>query len=340
MGSQTHASTDRSLVESSLTGFRLDAIVTVLSFLMVAGVALDFRAHNAGISFAEEGFLTPEHTFFYSMFLGIAAVISAATYRERRRGVSWIAAVPDGYGWSVVGVAVFGLGGVGDFLWHSTFGFEESVEALVSPTHLMLATGAVLFLASPLRAAWRRETEYSGLEALPAVISAALSLTILTLFTVYANPVSWPAIWAEGQTAHQIGMVGFIVYSALLVGTALSVARGFDLPFGSFTLLFTVPTLAAAAFANHSIFLVSAVLAGLVADGIARYRRPIPTNLRTLRAFSALVPMVFAASYVALASVVSPLGWAVHVWSGAAFIAGATGLLLSYVASPDATEVG
>lgn len=337
MESETHTTGRRTAIHSSLSGIRLDAVVAVLSALMVTGVALDFRAHAAGISFAEEGFLTPEHAFFYSMFLGIAVVISAATYRERRRGASWIAAVPNGYGWSIVGVVIFGLGGVGDLMWHSTFGFEESVEALVSPTHLMLATGATLFLASPLRAAWRRETEYAGHQALPAVISTALTLTIFVLFSVYANPIAWPAIWAEGQTAHQIGIVGFVVFSALLVGTALTIARGFDLPPGSFTLVFTVPTLAAVAFSNHWIFLISAVLTGLVADAIAQFSSPIPANLRTTRAFATLVPLVFAGSYVALASLVEPIAWTVHVWTGTIVIAGMTGLLVSYIAAPDAT---
>ena len=95
---------------------------------MVTGVALDFRAHAGGRSFEEEGFVTPEHAFFYSMFLGIAAVLFAATYRNCRACATRVSAVPDGYGWAAVGVLPFGVAGVADFGWHSGFGFEEGVE--------------------------------------------------------------------------------------------------------------------------------------------------------------------------------------------------------------------
>jgi len=42
---------------------------------------------------------------------------------------------------SLLGVAIFGLSGGVDFLWHSLFGFEVDTEALLSPTHLSLAIG-------------------------------------------------------------------------------------------------------------------------------------------------------------------------------------------------------
>ena len=91
--------------ESSwLAGWRLDAVVTTLAALLVAGVAWDFRTHASGISFAEEGFLTAPHVFFYSMFLLIAAVIGAATYRNRMHGSAWNEAVPEGYALGVLGV--------------------------------------------------------------------------------------------------------------------------------------------------------------------------------------------------------------------------------------------
>jgi hypothetical protein len=38
--------------------------------------------------------------------------------------------------------------------WHLVFGIETDVAALLSPTHLLLATGAALIVAGPLRAAW------------------------------------------------------------------------------------------------------------------------------------------------------------------------------------------
>ena len=223
-----------------LDGWRLDAVVTALSVLMVLGIALDFRAHASGISFAEEGFLTPEHAFFYSMFLGIAAVIGARTIIDRRDGRSWIDAIPAGYGAGALGVLLFGFGGVGDFLWHSTFGFEQGTEALISPTHLMLAVGAGLFLSSPARATWRRADVTSGIRTLPAVIAGGLVLTIAVFFTGYSNPIMQPLASVEGGFGLSLGITGFIVFPALLVGAALLYGRRFSLPLGAYTLLFVL----------------------------------------------------------------------------------------------------
>ena len=38
-------------------------------------------------------------------------------------------------------------------LWHLAFGIEIGLDALVSPTHLLLLTSGVLLLTCPLRAA-------------------------------------------------------------------------------------------------------------------------------------------------------------------------------------------
>jgi hypothetical protein len=47
---------------------------------------------------------------------------------------------------------------VGDMLWHTLFGIEKDVEALFSPTHIMLACGAWLMVGGPFHAAWQRLT--------------------------------------------------------------------------------------------------------------------------------------------------------------------------------------
>lgn len=44
-------------------------------------------------------------------------------------------------------------------LWHSRFGIEAGIEALLSPTHLVLALGGMLMVSGPLRAAGFRLTD-------------------------------------------------------------------------------------------------------------------------------------------------------------------------------------
>jgi len=327
-----------------LSGWRLDAGVAALSALMVAGVALDFRAHASGISFAEEGFLTPEHAFFYSMFLGIAGLIAAATYRRRLDGATWVDAVPEGYGWGVVGVLVFGGAGAGDFLWHSAFGFEESFQALVSPSHLALATGATLFLASPLRAAWYRETDPRGGALVPAVVSATLVLAILSLFGSFVNPAirPYPAYESVGE---RMPIAFLVAYPLLLVGAATALARRFRLPPGSFTVLFVVPVFVSTLLNGHPLLALPALAAGVLADALAWRRPPTPANRRWLRLFCTLLPAAFAAAYLAVVELGYPGGiahvqvetyttWSPHVLGGAVVLPAAAGLLLSYALAP------
>ncbi len=57
-----------------------------------------------------------------------------------------------GYGLSLLGVSIFALGGVSDMIWHMLFGIEVNVDALLSPTHLLLAVGMALIVSGPLRA--------------------------------------------------------------------------------------------------------------------------------------------------------------------------------------------
>ena len=85
-------------------------------------------------------------------------------------------ALPSGYGLSLVGAVLFGVGGALDLVWHSLFGIEADVAALMSPTHLLLIGSATLIATGPLRAAWRRPTRRVGW---PAVLSATLLLSVL-----------------------------------------------------------------------------------------------------------------------------------------------------------------
>jgi hypothetical protein len=337
-GDTSHAERSTGL-SLPLSGWTLDGIVAVLSLLMITGVALDFRAHAHGISFAEEGFLTPEHVFFYSMFLGIAAVLFAAAYQNRRAGATWLDAVPTGYAWGIAGVLLFGAAGFADFGWHSTFGFEEGIEALTSPSHLALATGAALFLSSPLRAAYRRDDGIDGVGTLAVVVSAALTLTVFTLFGLYLNPLINVHATSGTDAALNLGVSGMIVFPVLLVGTALALTRRFDLPTGALTGVFLLPALSNVVITGHLHLVVPAVVAGLVGDGLRLLGRPAPENPRALRAFGALVPLAFAVSYFTVVGIVWHIAWTVHIWTGAIVLAGMAGLLLTYVVVPDGTQV-
>lgn len=326
----------------SLDGWRLDSLVTVLSILVMVGIGLDAQGHAAGnLSFAEEGFLTPEHVFFYTAFLGVAAVLGVKTWHNRSAGADWVAAVPDGYGIGVLGVLLFGFGGVGDFFWHSAFGFEQGTEALTSPSHLSIATGGVLFLSSPLRSVWRRSGPASNAGMLSGLVSAMLAFSLFGLFASLLNPIATGTIFSPYEASMQIGISGFTIFPAVLVGVGLLLAFRFELPPGALTFVFLGPAVMGVAVRpEHAPLVGSAVVAGVVADLLVAFYPPRATHAPSLRLFGGLVPLAFGASYVALAryAFAEPIAWSVHIWTGAVTFGALGGLVMTYVSVPDTTR--
>src|SRR5437879_4785447 len=137
-----------------------DWAVALLSVWLVGGVFVDGWAHNHLQSL--ENFFTPWHALLYSGFAAVSTPIAVAWLLGVRRGRPFLAAVPDGYELSAVGVVLFGIGGLLDMLWHLAFGIEVSTDALLSPTHLLLVSSGILIISGPLRAGWRRHQARAG----------------------------------------------------------------------------------------------------------------------------------------------------------------------------------
>src|SRR6266852_4461299 len=152
-----------------------DWTVTLLSTWLIGGLFLDGWAHNHIASL--ETFFTPWHAVLYSGYAALAALYFVPALRNRRAGSPWQRVMPVGYQASLVGATVFGIGGGLDLLWHTIFGIERSVDALLSPTHLVLATGVILMVTGPLRAAWRKPDD--GAPALRTLLPAILSMSYL-----------------------------------------------------------------------------------------------------------------------------------------------------------------
>lgn len=315
---------------STLSGLRLDAVVTALLLWSVTGVVLDIRSHVEGFDFAAEGFLTPEHAMFYSGFLALAGVLAAVSYRRYRTGASLRHAPPVGYRLGAVGLVVFGLGGPGDLLWHTAFGAEANVEALVSPTHLALATGGFLVATSPLRATLARDGE-TGLRQAPAVAGAFVGVTLLALFTLYAQPAF--LLPATGGDTHPGQGLAALVWQATLVGATVAylLTRLRPAP-GAGTLLVGGPVAAVAVVGDALWAAVPALLAGLALDAGLGYWTP--RSRRGVIAVAAATPVVLTAGYLAAAHLTTGLAWTVHLWAGSVYLAGCAGALVGALAAP------
>src|SRR5919201_3885658 len=119
---------------------------------------------------------------------------------------------------------------IADMTWHLLFGIEANVEALLSPTHLILALGMTLILTGPLRAAWRRADEAVGMWTAqwPMLLSLTFMFSMLTFFTQYAHPFGWTfaanANRSTGDLAfynQALGIMSILVQTAILMGLVL-----------------------------------------------------------------------------------------------------------------------
>src|SRR5437867_1359088 len=162
--------------------------VAFFSTWFVVGLYLDGWAHTHRLP---DSFFTPWHAIIYSGILGAALVLAGTTFLAWRNGTPWREALPAGYRLSLLGVGLFLITGVADFVWHSLFGIEADLEALYSPPHLLLAAAGALIASGPLRAAWY-QPQASQASRWRAVLSLTLLLAIFSFFTSESHPYDHP----------------------------------------------------------------------------------------------------------------------------------------------------
>src|SRR5262245_14616969 len=102
-----------------------DWLAALLSAIFVGGLFLDGWAHNHGK--VDQSFFTPWHAVLYSGFAIYGLFLLTALIRWYRSGYAWRRALPAGYGLSLVGAALFAVGGVLDLIWHTLFGLEADI---------------------------------------------------------------------------------------------------------------------------------------------------------------------------------------------------------------------
>jgi hypothetical protein len=232
--------------------------------------------------------------------------------------------------------------------WHVAFGVEVGSDALLSPSHLLLALGGALLATGPLRAdLYRGDRSRSLADRLPMVLSLSAFFSVLTFFTLYADPYN-PMLGARfsslSDDAVFRGLLGMFLFSALLGGVLLVMVRRTVLPVGTLPLLLGLNAIAMNLMHSHGplgvilTFVGVAVAAGVIGELLLRVLRPSAARPVALRAFAALVPMAFWGLYFTAVFFLRGLGWSLTFVSGAIVLCAVVGLLLSYIAIPPAHE--
>jgi hypothetical protein len=329
-------------LERPLASTSFEIIFTLLSAWLVSGLFLDGWAHFHVA--ALETFFTPWHAVLYSGFLALASFIGLTLGHYHRQGYPWQQAIPAGYKLSFWGIIIFGLSGLGDMSWHLIFGIERGIEALVSPTHLGLITGVVLMVGGPFRAAWQRPgPSTSGLAQLPSLLSLTFILAVLNLTTYYAHPLVAPAasqryFLYSTRISQELGLVGFLLQVGLLAGLLLLVIRRWPrLPAGFwFTPVIGLSSIGLSFMEDTFDLLPGMILAGITIDLLYRLLQPSVFRPAALRLFAAAAPILWSTLYFLNLILSQGSWWSVHLISGAIFLTGIIGWLLSYLVVPPA----
>ena len=310
---------------------------------MTLGSHVDGWAHTHLIS-TQETFATPWHGILYSGWLLLAAWI----YLHRD--------LP-GYRLGLVSAIGFGVGGIFDMAWHAAFGIEVDMEALISPSHLLLVITHLLMISTPLRAAWNSDLPRRiGWRAFaPAALSLIASVALVTFITPYAFPFNnyLPSVeFAEStfeattrfRLAQEGGMLTFFASTLIYVMPLLAILKRWRPPFGTATLMIGVAAVGSMVvdplLLGAPILALSGIGMGLFADILIAESDPGPQRRRSLLAFGALTPLPLVALSLLAVELQWGLGWGVNFIVGSMVIASLIGCGLALaVAAPETTEV-
>ncbi|GAB2859794.1 hypothetical protein [Lentzea nigeriaca] len=317
-----------------------DLVTGILGIWLVAAVLGDGWAH---FNVPElESFFTPWHGVLYAALATTAAWMGLLVWRTRQPGRPVFGGLPRGYAGGVLGVIVFGVGGVADLLWHEFFGIEVAVDALVSPSHLLLGAGGLLILGTPLRAqgVLREDRPWTP----TAVLSLVLSTALVAFFLLYTSPFPMPAVveafvpTPEGSPGHLeaelpvvAGLGGYLLTTVLFTVPLLLILRGGRrLPGVATVLVAPVALLSVAVvgFPTTSLVGAAGAAAGAVVADLVLAR--IPDGFLPVAAGGVAV-LVWAGQLTGLA-ISDAVRWPVSLWSGVVVLGGFTAAALGFLA--------
>lgn len=323
---------------AKIEGPWLDWTMALLGLVFVGGLFLDGWAHTHGK--VDQSFFTPWHAVLYSGFFLNFVTLFGIAVLNRTRGSTWTEALPVAYWLSLFGMGLWFLGGPGDLLWHTLFGIEENIDALYSPTHLLLATGLVLAVSGAYRAMWNQSPIPTGWQQLPMLLSLAASLATLTFFVQFTHPVSNG--WGLGrrdflpEIYQATGVTSWIITVGILMGAMLLTMRRWCLALGAFALVLGL-TAFAIAFTGGAYPLRGVVLwlgAGVLLDVLYQSLKPRANRLAAVRLFAFVAPVVVSGLYFIVGALTIGVSWSVHLTGGVIFLTGIVGLFMSLLVFP------
>lgn len=301
-------------------------LVTGAHTWILIGLFLDgwFHIHRP----EGESFFTPWHGILYS---GVLATVVVHLLHQRSVG-----GISPGYRASLAGGLVVGAAGFVDMVWHTVFGVEADLNALLSPPHLLLITAGTLVFAGPLRAALRAPAGEPG--GLPTAFAAAYVVTGLGFFTQYSNPFT--QVYAEalgGASSLQArelrevaGVAGIIVFASLVAGAVAILSARTTLVPGSLAVAVGVPSLFLVTQQDTYAFVPAILLAALLVELAGRRLSPALTAL--------LATTALTTAWVLTVLATRDVAWSRELLTGSIGSAAAAGYLVGWLVQNGGTR--
>jgi hypothetical protein len=329
-------------------GARRDLVTQLLGIWLLLAVFLDGWAHLhlPGL----ETFFTPWHAALYSGLLATGAWTAAVIWRNREPGQPISAAIPAGYRGTVIGVVLFGVAGVLDLAWHEILGIEVSLDALVSPTHLLLGFSLSLILGTGIRSAQAARRPAAFEWTAPAVLAIVLMTGLGAFFLIYCSafvraapavpylptPIGSPE-HTQAEVPPALGLASYLVTTALITAPFLyAVTASRRPPRGILTLLVAVVAwlpLAMSGFRPTAVAgAAGATVAAVVVDALL-VRMPANWLRRRMPAVTAVAAALIWTGQLIGIALAAGIGWPVSMWLGAVVLSAGVAAGLACISS-------
>lgn len=308
-------------------------VLIVCNLVTTVGLAGDIARHLQTPDDLQGDFLSSWHLVLYggvtavALWLGIGAV---------RRGPVFVTSA----GWTTIGFLLLAVGGALDAAWHSAFGTEANVEALVSPPHLIVFAGLAFLLTSPIVVLWRRPARRLGLVASIVALSSVVTAVLVTsLFTGFLSPLASGMSLSQGFVEPMVGEspidydqvrgLGIAVWTVAMLVASFTVVLVRFRPMpgllavsvflcGAPTLVLSDPTVTRPLALGYA-------MAGLVLEAmVALLGRPTLGRAAASATGAAMGAMLWASTFALMAND-ARLIWSRAMWSGTVLLAAMVG---------------
>jgi hypothetical protein len=282
-------------------------------------------------------FFTPWHAIYYSGFAAVSLFLCGDILYNFSQRKKLARSLRTKYASAYIGVLIFSAGGLGDVIWHEFFGFERSIDALMSPTHLGLYLGMFLIFSAPFKnLIYQKNNKLNFKSNLTLILSITIIFSFLTFFTQYINPLISPFAFNTHQTPYRfyheaIGLASLFVHTIFLLAPLLMTLVHKKIPLGGLSTIILLNALSMTSIHLHFDFLIAAVLISICSEALLHLTRPSLRNPFGFQVFSYLLPFVYAGFYFLVGSYSRGIGWSSQLWIGTVLVSGFFGWLLSYL---------